>query len=159
MTGCNIVTISKVETIDDKSDTVEFSKVYNALITNPKTELYLNYMDVNHPDMVDTIMEILNEFTKDIVEVCYTKVKDISIEIDYDVPMNELKLGLKLLLTHGHQIMDEQFFSIAVDLSEKYEEKLIALELFSLSIEFDTELKGEYTKLISVEKTGQFKKD
>ncbi len=96
MTSCNIVTISKVETIDDKSGTVEFSKVYNALITNPKTELYLNHMDVNHPDMVDTIMEILNEFTKDIVEVCYTKVKDISIEIDYDVPMNELKLGLFL---------------------------------------------------------------
>lgn len=154
MSGCNIVTISKVDTVGDKGETVEFSKVHNALMSNAKTDLYLRYLDEHQADKVDLAMNILTQFSTDVVEVCYEKVKDISIEIDYDEPMHELSIALKLLLSHGHELMDEQYFNVVVELSDKYEELSINANLFSLSIDFNTELKGEYTRLITKIKRG-----
>lgn len=150
MTGCNIVTISKVTTIDD--NTVEFSKVYNTLLSNQKTELYLSFIENKKPEKLDIVYNILTSFTKDVVEVCYSKINDISIEIDYDEPMNELSVGVKLLLARSQELMDEKFFNIAVELSDKYEALCAENELYELSIDFNILLKNEYIRLISVEK-------
>lgn len=144
---CNIITISKLQPIDD--DNVESSKIYEMLLSDYKMTSFINFIEEKYPEKMDTILNILKTFALDVVEICYSKVKDISIEISIDEYMMDLTINLKLLLSKNFQVMDQTFFNIAIELSDKYENLLLSNNISNLYIDFNTELKNEYTKIIS----------
>ena len=95
MEGKNIITISKLIPTDENN--IEIIKVYNAILDDYKVQSYLKLHEENL-EYVDNFLKLINEFASDIVNVCYSKIKDIAIETFYSQPVLELNLKLLLMI-------------------------------------------------------------
>lgn len=160
MSNCSIVTISKVVVGKDKieinsKESVEYSKIYNSLINNPKIGMYIDSKnDENQTESI--LIGMCEDLAKDIVEQCLSVIDDISIEVEYDQPINQLTIKINLLLTKSDQLLNAKFYDISFSLSEKYERFVIENDLTdSLSIDCDVMLKNEYTKYITIKEVSK----
>jgi hypothetical protein len=148
MSSCNILTISRIKVENEGS--VEYTKIYNSLINNPKTELYLSVLEENDEE-IGVVYDIFTSLSNDIVDICMKKVDDVVIEIDFDKPLTEITINIKLLLTRGEQMLDQTYFNTCIELSNKYEQMVTDAGLLSCcTIDFDIMLKNEYTKVITI---------
>jgi hypothetical protein len=147
MSSCNILTISRISL--ENEGCIEYTKIYNSLINNPKVELYFGVLEDNDYD-IGIIYDICDQLSKDIVNICMKQVDDVVIEIDYDKPLNEISVDIKLLLTKGDQMLDPTYFDTCINLADKYEDIVCSKNLTSFSIDFNIMLKNEYTKVITI---------
>ena len=149
MSSCSILTISKL-TLDNNDRSVEYSKVYNSIISNPKVGLYFDSFE-SDDFTIDNVYKMIQDFSKDIVNEFLSIVDDVSIEIDYDQPLNELSIDVKVLITKGDQLFDSKFFDLCILYTDKYEQ-LSVENGFPISFDFNVMLKNEYTKTVTIKK-------
>ena len=129
------------------TETVTIESLVNFINENKFMKKYVD--DINN----NILDKLVNYLAKDLCHIYYNIINDFNVDIKYNSKIKELSISVCFI--QSDNILNEELFDIAIKYYDKYEEYLIANDIYDIVIDFNVIAKNENLKVITVYDSGK----